>query len=171
MQKLYNSPMSLTSKIILLHFLVLITGICWADTLVSRLPTTAIEASCTEEMWVYLAKPIPSGSLYIFYQQDASRVELTATDVKLKFLYYEPPIGASLTSPVFSKGKGKLEKVIEFNRWMHIAVTKNLKPTGSADPIAVIYVNDKSSAEITLPPDLLRVSFQTNDRNCITRST
>lgn len=162
--------MSLTSKIVLVHFLALITGVCRGDTLVSRLPTTAIEASYTEELWVYLPKLVPSGNLYIFYQQHASEIKLTASNVELKFLYYEPPSDVS-TSPVLRSGIGSLGGVIELNRWMHIAVIKDLKLTAPASSNAVIYVNNKSSSNIVLPLGLPRVSFKTTDRDWIARST
>lgn len=127
------------TNIIALRLFVLLLGVICADTFVGRLPTAVSTAAQSEEIWIYLCPSFPYlPSFFLFYQKDASQLELTSTDAFLSLFY----VDYSGTAVVTKTLDPSLTGVVRLGRWIHIAVAETLLATEAE---ATLYVDGAES--------------------------
>jgi len=138
--------MNLTNNLVVVLFVTFMMGIYCADTYVNKVPTRIIQSPSTEEIWVYLIKPMPTDAVYLFYQKEASQVKLTSADSILEQTpHNNNPCGNPNTVPLNTNPSTReLKGVIPFNRWIHVVVTRTRIDNG-ANIQAQLYINDKCS--------------------------
>jgi len=128
--------MSQANSFVVMLFLAFTVGIYCTPICVNEVPIRIIQSPCTEEMWVYLIKPIPNDAVYIFYQKEVFHVKLIPTNAILTL---------TQNSATPNTVTESLEAVIAFNRWIHVVMTKNIMNNGLKIQ-AQLYVNEKKSS-------------------------
>ena len=142
--------MNLTNNLVVVLFVTFMVGIYCADTYVNKVPTRIIQSPSTEEMWVYLIKPMPTGAVYLFYQKEASQVKLTSADSILEQApHNNNPCGNPNTDSVNTNPSTReLKGAIPFNSWIHVVVTRTIIDNKNIQ--VRLYVNDKCSEILKL---------------------
>ena len=123
----------MTNIFILIFTVFFAINIVQGEVNVAKLPKKVHYGAYSEEVWIYLTKPISGLSLYLFYETDVSDILLESKDFenfKLTFTIKKHNINENNENNEINDNFGTLESDHDgkVGQWTHIAVSISGSP-------------------------------------------